>query len=53
MFTADEVQLFIRAAIELERHGCLPVDTQMDLLGIACCDECAADIISSGIEDAL
>jgi hypothetical protein len=53
MFTADDVRLFIRAAVEQERHGCVPVDTYMDLQDLACCGDCAIDIINAGIEEAL
>lgn len=53
MFNADDVKLFIRAAIEYERHGCMPTDTEMALEGVACCGECAHEIITSAIEEAL
>lgn len=53
MFDADDVKLFVKAAIEIERHGILPIDTEMQLEGIVCCGACAVDLIRSATEEAL
>lgn len=53
MFDADQVRLLMKAAVEFDRHGTLPVDTAMDLAGVACCEMCLADIIADARDDAL
>lgn len=53
MFDADEVRLLVRAAIEQERHGTLPVDTEMELNNVGCCAACAKELIDTARKEAL
>ena len=53
MFDADETVLLMQAAVEVDRHGTLGVDTAMQLNGLICCDECLAEMIQAAVEYAL
>lgn len=53
MFDPDTVRLLMKAAVELERHGTLPADTQMRVTEALCCGECAEDLLNAAIDEAL
>lgn len=53
MFNTEEVRLLMKAAVEYDRHGTLPVDTLMSLEDVTCCDECLADMLAGASEEAL
>lgn len=53
-FTLDDVKLFMRAAVEFDRHGTLAADTLMELQGFGfCCDDCLMDAIEEAAQAAL
>jgi len=53
-FTMDDVKLFMRAAVEFERHGTLATDTLMELQNVGtCCDDCLMDAIEEAAQAAL
>lgn len=53
MFDADTVRLLMKAAVEMDRHGSLPVDTAMQLDTAVCCDECTTELLDAAITEAL
>lgn len=53
MFDADQVRLLMKAAVEYERHGTLPVDTQLALTDATCCETCGEDMVVAAVEEAL
>lgn len=53
MFDADDVRLFAKAAIEYDRHGILPVDTEVELQSTACCAACAVELIETALREAM
>jgi hypothetical protein len=53
MFDMDHVKVFMRAAVEMERHGTIPTDTMIELRDLVCCDECGIEAVKAAVEAAL
>lgn len=53
MYDADALALFMKAAVEFDRHGTLPVDTMMALQDHACCEACALEAVTTATQEAI
>lgn len=53
MFDVDTVQLLMRGAVEMERHGMLATDTAMALQDAMCCGDCLDELLDTALEEAI